>query len=263
MREQSRGHNRRRTLVNVQSDDKEQAADLGSNIARLFDRLDAWRHFPAYQLERRADIFFSLYLRGVIEHERGVTLADAIIPEVPIKSPHNAQSFKVDYLLCTSDHSLIYLVELKTDPRSRRDEQDTYLTQAAAAGITALLEGIHTIVLATKHRRKYFHLLRELATLGLLHLPRELEMHMFSDSQAGVLDQLRRISVADVRPKIEVLYVQPLPGDGPNHIDFECFARHVARHSDPLSQRFSESLLRWRTAAGEQEVRRELAKVHA
>jgi hypothetical protein len=24
----------------------------------LFDRLDAWRHVPAYQLERRADIFF-------------------------------------------------------------------------------------------------------------------------------------------------------------------------------------------------------------
>lgn len=31
-------------------------------IDTLFDRMDAWRHFPNYQLERRADIFFALYL---------------------------------------------------------------------------------------------------------------------------------------------------------------------------------------------------------
>ena len=31
-------------------------------MLQLFDRLDEWRDFPNYQLERRADIFFSLYL---------------------------------------------------------------------------------------------------------------------------------------------------------------------------------------------------------
>jgi hypothetical protein len=46
----------------------------------LFDRLDAWRHCPAYQLERRADILFSLYLREVVEQELGVELLDVIIP---------------------------------------------------------------------------------------------------------------------------------------------------------------------------------------
>ena len=29
-------------------------------IDTLFDRMDAWRHFPNYQLERRADVFFAL-----------------------------------------------------------------------------------------------------------------------------------------------------------------------------------------------------------
>lgn len=34
-------------------------------ITQLFDRMDDWRHFPNYQLERRADIFFcSLLTRG-------------------------------------------------------------------------------------------------------------------------------------------------------------------------------------------------------
>jgi hypothetical protein len=48
-----------------------------------------------------------------------------------------------------------------------------------------------------------------------------------------------------------------------DRIDFETFARHVARHPDPLSQRFSESLLRRRTAAGKSEVQHEFAKVGA
>jgi hypothetical protein len=31
-------------------------------IDALFDRMDTWRHFPNYQLERRADLFFASYL---------------------------------------------------------------------------------------------------------------------------------------------------------------------------------------------------------
>lgn len=35
-------------------------------INDLFDNLDTWRHLPAYQLERCADIFFSLYLPDLL-----------------------------------------------------------------------------------------------------------------------------------------------------------------------------------------------------
>ena len=31
-------------------------------IDTLFDRIDAWRHLPSYQLERRADRLFLLYM---------------------------------------------------------------------------------------------------------------------------------------------------------------------------------------------------------
>ena len=37
-------------------------------IDRIFDLLDGWRHLPAYQLERRADIFFGLFLPDVLDH---------------------------------------------------------------------------------------------------------------------------------------------------------------------------------------------------
>jgi hypothetical protein len=55
------------------------------DIENVFDRLDAWRHLPAYQLERRADIFFSRYLIGVLSEITGDDLEEEIIPEFPIK----------------------------------------------------------------------------------------------------------------------------------------------------------------------------------
>jgi len=36
-------------------------------IDKLFNQLDDWRHLPAYQLERRADIFFAIYLIDIFK----------------------------------------------------------------------------------------------------------------------------------------------------------------------------------------------------
>ena len=54
-------------------------------IDTLFDRVDAWRHLPNYQLERRADLFFSLYLSKVLEATLGFPVADQIVPEFPVR----------------------------------------------------------------------------------------------------------------------------------------------------------------------------------
>jgi hypothetical protein len=224
----------------------------------LFDRLDAWRHFPAYQLERRADIFFSLYLREVVEQELGVELLDVIIPEIPIKHPSSAQSFKADYLLTSSDRQRAFLVELKTDPRSRRTEQDEYLKEACAVGIESMLNGVRSIVVATKAHQKYYHLLRELETLGFITLPEDLESFIFPEPRPGMTKRLREISVGAHRPQLEVIFVQPLASESARCIDFATFARHVARHDDPLSKRFSESLLRWCSPAGSLEATGEI-----
>lgn len=224
----------------------------------LFDRLDAWRHLPAYQLERRADIFFSLYMHEVVEQEMSVTLMKAILPEIPIKQPNGDQSFKADYLLTAADHQRAFLVELKTDPRSRRTEQDEYLCRAVDAGIESLLEGIKGIALATSSYKKYFHLLSELELLGYLQLPSDLQSYIFPESRRGLTQKLREITIGVHRPKLEVVFVQPLPSASDRVIDFETFARHVAKHEDALSQRFAQSLLRWRGPAGEIEAAAEV-----
>jgi hypothetical protein len=109
------------TLVTSLSHDAVDPLDV------VFRHLDHWRHLPAYQLERRADIFFSVYLKSVIEEVAEVALEDEIIPELPLKGdliwpelPTN-KSVKVDYALFAKDRSRVFFVELKTDSASRRD----------------------------------------------------------------------------------------------------------------------------------------------
>ena len=46
----------------------------------LFDRMDAWRHLPDYQLERRADLFFSLYLAEALQAKLGFPIIVYIQP---------------------------------------------------------------------------------------------------------------------------------------------------------------------------------------
>ena len=221
-------------------------------IDALFDRLDRWRHLPAYQLERRADIYFALYLHEVLEAELGVRLDPRLIPELPIRrelvfpeTPSN-QSVKVDYAAFERDGGRVWLVELKTDAGSRRDNQDTYLERAKGLGFRVVAEGIRDILSATSAHQKYFHLARELADLGVFELPEGLETYVYPKPRRGLTKELQKIRVLR-DAAIEVVYVQPR-GDGQaGVIDFETFARHVDKHGDPLSRRFARSLREWGT----------------
>ncbi|MGA7845141.1 MAG: hypothetical protein WCB17_11375, partial [Dehalococcoidales bacterium] len=53
-------------------------------INDIFDKMENWRNLPKYQLERRSDLFFAIYLKEVVEAKFGVLLKDQIIPEFPI-----------------------------------------------------------------------------------------------------------------------------------------------------------------------------------
>lgn len=93
----------------------------------IFDLLDKWRHFPSYQLERRADIFFAAFLPDLID-DKYKSIPRTIIPEFPIRIgtirpeiPIN-KSYKADYFILTEDPKYCVLIELKTDDTSRRDE---------------------------------------------------------------------------------------------------------------------------------------------
>lgn len=49
-------------------------------VEGVFNLLDCWRHLPAYQLERRADIIFALFLLEVLQERFDLASAPARSP---------------------------------------------------------------------------------------------------------------------------------------------------------------------------------------
>lgn len=222
----------------------------------IFANLDTWRHLPAYQLERRVDVFFSVYLRGVVEEFTGVALEKELIPELPIKrdlvwpDQPSEQSMKVDYALFAKDRSRVFFLELKTDGASRRDSQDEYLEVAKRIGFRPILDGIRAIILKSTAHQKYHHLATSLARLGYLRLPPDLDRYLYPAPRRGLSAKLAEITTAPTEVPIEVIYVQPIRTGDDRCIDFDQFAAHVARFDDPFSRHFAAHLLRWKEPAG-------------
>jgi hypothetical protein len=230
-----------------------------THLDMLFDRLDIWRHFPNYQLERRADILFSLYLTQVLETKLGFPLLPDLVPEFPVRigtiypDIPNDKSYKIDYVALSADSETAILVELKTEVMSRRPEQDKYLMAAQSVGLPSLLDGLLDIFRATNSQRKYFYLLKQLELMGLLQIPSQVKEVMSRSSLQGLTAASRQIENT-AKEKVKnslVVYLQP-HGEGSGVISFSEFAEVVRRHDDPVSQRFAVSLSRWAaTQAGE------------
>ena len=225
-------------------------------LSSVFRLLDRWRHFPNYQLERRADVFFGVYLREVLSREANVELHEVVIPEFPLKraliwpDKPTSQSVKVDYVLFAEDLSRVFLVELKTDAGSRREAQDHYLERAREVGLQKILEGVREIVLATSSHQKYHHLVSALAQMGLMTTPADLREFVYPKPRPGLTKRLRQIEVAETNAEVEVWYIQPEATEGDRCIDFATFAAHVDNHDDPLSVLFAAHLRRWVVPAG-------------
>jgi len=95
-------------------------SELLNGILKLMDN---WRKLPAYQLERRLDIFFAHFLSDIIEEEFSAKIdSDNIIPEFPLKKNKGDKgdkwSSKVDYAVFDNANNTVYLFELKTTMNS-------------------------------------------------------------------------------------------------------------------------------------------------
>ncbi len=219
-------------------------------IDTLFNRMDAWRHLPNYQIERRADLFFSLYLPEVLEARLGLPVSDMIIPEFPVRIgtiypdiPID-KSYKIDYVVLSSDADKAIFVGLKTEGQSRRDNQDKYLIASREAGFRALLAGVLDIFRATHSKEKYFVLLELLESVGQLRIPPEMKRIMSLPNPRGVTEASRAVEISTSVSESKIVYVQPY-GEENNVISFEHFRDVVQKHDDPFSQRFAQSLTEW------------------
>jgi hypothetical protein len=226
-------------------------------IDTLFNRMDAWRHLPNYQLERRADLFFSLYLPEVLQAKLGFPIAEQIVPEFPVRIctiypdiPID-KSYKIDYVALSAETDKAILVELKTEGLSRRDNQDKYLLASREVGFPALLGGVLDIFRATNSKRKYFALLEHLESMGLLRIPMDMKKIMSRPGLQGVTEASQAVEVTGSVVDSIIVYIQP-NGTGNDIINFDDFGAVVQKHQDPVSQRFAQSLVEWsRIKAGD------------
>jgi len=208
-------------------------------IDKLFNYLDEFRQLPAYQLERRADIFFALYLKEILENHFPEVIIDSFIPEFPIKiesitSGGNSSNLsnKVDYLAVSIESKKIFLVELKTDTTSLRTPQHEYLINAKKKGLTPILQDLNKINKASRHKAKYAVLFQYLKEINLI------DDLINPDSQSEFT--------------IEIVYIIPSIKEGTKEmlvdssiITFNNIIESINHHTDALTQRFITSLINW------------------
>ena len=226
-------------------------------IERVFALLDRWRHLPAYQLERRADIFFALFLPEVLQERFEVPINPKLIPEFPIKNRDGNQSSKVDFLALQDSRDgepaeRAFLVELKTDMGSRRGVQDNLMVDASERGLKELVLGVVAICRSTKEREKYVHLLKLLSEVlvDLVHY-RDGLFHGVGQHRTynAVLDQVQgQVESTDESewPRLEVVYVQP---SRETVIDFGEFADAIMGRGG-IGGLFARYLKEWKVPAG-------------
>ena len=195
-------------------------------LGRAFKALDEWRHLPAYQLERRVDVFFGLLLPTIVEAEFGPKKEHSrIIPEFPLhkrllglssgsrETDNNNQSIKVDFaVFCKgSEQKHIFLVELKTDNRSIDCKQLSRMKKAKDAQAETLLNGVIECARYSKSPRKYAHLIWKLHEIGCITSSCDLTVMNLKSNRPGLTEEFRRLNVCNSwsGAKIELALIYP------------------------------------------------------
>lgn len=151
-------------------------------IAGIIKLLSENKKFPAYQAERRIDIFINFFLKDILTNEVKKTEPDAevefVAPEYPLKKKKGNQSINVDYFCIKKvkqDIKEILLVELKTDSISFDEGQfKTYLNYKKKKSWNHSAEEL--IQIATSKgmkypkRIKYYHLIKVFISKKLFRL---------------------------------------------------------------------------------------------
>lgn len=135
---------------------------------QILERLDEWRHFPRYQLERHVDILFSFHLKRILEAYFKLELQDLVVPEFPVAKKLLFYGYKyndtisVDFVLFSQDRGKAFFVELKTDISSEREDQDSNMNSIQALKFQGVINCLRETIIASGNRKKYLLLLNKL-----------------------------------------------------------------------------------------------------
>lgn len=86
-------------------------------LFRVLMQLDEWRHLPAYQLERRVDVLFGMFLPEILQ-EQGIVPQNSsveVIPEFPLHKTRLGMSSKEGNLSVNVDFAVFCWSETNLD----------------------------------------------------------------------------------------------------------------------------------------------------
>ncbi len=241
---------------------------------KIFETLDDWRHLPKYQLERRADIFFAIYLKEILKRcLDGNPIIDLIIPEFPIrKNKKNYLSCNIDYMCLSKNKDknkgIIYFVELKTDNDSVKDEQYKLMKEFDEQKPEDFINGIIALTLQENSKskrtlakwRKYIYLFQVFEENGCLNsnykFKEEIENNIKDSKKVTRKDinkEINKVKLIDGYDNynIESIYILPKKDDDIKcrQITFEKIAsefKYEDFQNDPFLKRFIDSLKIWK-----------------
>ena len=233
--------------------------------------LDQWRHFPAYQIERRIDVFVALFLPDIFKGLSGLSPA-TVIPEFPLHKgklglgnkadKQDNQSVKVDFATLSSDANgkRIALVELKTDDKSLSEAQLRNMVRAKCVGVQQLLCGVIKAARASDEKRKYAHLIWTLARHGCLKVSEDFEKMSLKTDRPGLAREYKSENL-EVKgdwsdAMIDLVLITPTPPDPSSLncpdllksfrcVDFREIAGYIQDKQSPLGTVLAEYLCKW------------------
>ena len=201
---------------------------------KYFTQLLDWKKLPAYKLETRVDSFIGYYLKDILEKFTNNKIVE-IIPEFPLRvgtiypKININKSFKVDFL-AISENKTHYLIEFKTDSKSRRKKQDNYLDIAKDIKLKKLIDGLKKIYKATsvEYTDKYKHLIEKLFKIKIIN---------------------ETIDFIGKNEELDIIYIQPSNiNDEQNIIDFDFiikYLKNVDTHNT-FEEEFIKVLCEWK-----------------
>jgi hypothetical protein len=220
-----------------------------SNYIQVFGNLSKWKQLPNYQLERRIDIFISIYLKELIKDSIGESIEELLIPEFPINKKlfdtnlQKNESYKVDYLTYSKNSNTVYFVELKANMNSRRTKQDQYLEKCLNLSFNEVIEGLKEIFIVTESWQKYFNLFTNLEDITLISLPKDfIKEELRNKHKRKVF--ANKIIIENV--KMKLLYIQPVKSEFSCNdivsIDYKSLYDILSKYTDDFSFQFKEFL---------------------
>ena len=183
-----------------------------SVLNEILKQIDDNKEFPAYQAERRLDIFINYFLADILkicpENSGKQNKIEFIAPEFPLKKEKGNQSTNIDYLclkIVNRQISRLLFVELKTDVSSFNiDQFEIYCEYLKEGSCERGFNGVCNIAISKGmpfiHRKKYYHLIKVLynkrlaGPLAQSKLFQELDEILDHESKASE-DELQIIKV--------------------------------------------------------------------